>query len=334
METTVTMSTAGEEEEMCPICRASKYLNPDMQFLVNPECYHKMCESCVDRIFSVGPAPCPYKGCGKILRKGRFKKQVFDDIKVEKEVDVRQRVCKVYNRREDDFDSEAEYNDYLEKIEDIIFAIVAGGEKRVRAERELLDYEKQNKQEILQNALRIKQEDASNEELQRLETERKRKLRLLAIQLEDQERQISEDKHQELVSALAQAGSGREARKIEAEIEQRARERLAELRQNYEQEVAKPQYQPITSRTQKKVIEPVSATPFTPFAGDRQVQELWHLKDSYYDPSMEKASDPALRAGGFNARQAQAETLTLAFMGISVDIEAEKSSQNSAITVG
>lgn len=67
-----------------------------MKFLVNPECYHKMCESCVDRIFSQGPAPCPVAGCARTLRKHRFRKQTFDDINIEREVDIRAKVAKVY----------------------------------------------------------------------------------------------------------------------------------------------------------------------------------------------------------------------------------------------
>lgn len=63
-----------------------------MRFLINPECYHKMCESCVDRIFSSGPAPCPVAGCHKTLRKAKFRKQTFEDIEVEREVDIRRRV--------------------------------------------------------------------------------------------------------------------------------------------------------------------------------------------------------------------------------------------------
>jgi CDK-activating kinase assembly factor MAT1 len=81
---------------VCPVCKSSRYLNPDMRFLINPECYHKMCESCVDRIFSSGPAPCPVAGCHKTLRKNRFRKQTFEDINVEREVDIRKRVIHMY----------------------------------------------------------------------------------------------------------------------------------------------------------------------------------------------------------------------------------------------
>jgi CDK-activating kinase assembly factor MAT1 len=67
-----------------------------MRFLINPECYHKMCESCVDRIFSSGPSSCPVAGCRKTLRKNRFRAQTFEDIGVEREVDIRRRVMHMY----------------------------------------------------------------------------------------------------------------------------------------------------------------------------------------------------------------------------------------------
>ncbi len=62
---------------------------------MNPECYHRMCESCVDRLFSHGPAPCPVAGCHRTLRKHRFRKQTFESIQVEREVDIRKRIAKV-----------------------------------------------------------------------------------------------------------------------------------------------------------------------------------------------------------------------------------------------
>lgn len=86
---------ADPDQDICPVCKSSRYLNPNMRFLVNPECYHKMCESCVDRIFSHGPAQCPVAGCRHTLRKHRFRKQTFADIQVEREVDIRGEIAKV-----------------------------------------------------------------------------------------------------------------------------------------------------------------------------------------------------------------------------------------------
>src|SRR5262245_61390439 len=93
-------------DDLCPVCKADKYLNPNLQLLINPECYHKLylprlagktnrsCETCIDRIFALGPAPCPQ--CGKMLRKAKFRKQVFEDTLVEREIDVRRRISKLY----------------------------------------------------------------------------------------------------------------------------------------------------------------------------------------------------------------------------------------------
>lgn len=52
------------------------------------------CESCIDRLFSAGPAPCPI--CQQVLRKNQFMSQIFEDLAVEKEVRIRKRVSKVY----------------------------------------------------------------------------------------------------------------------------------------------------------------------------------------------------------------------------------------------
>ncbi|KAK9479087.1 CDK-activating kinase assembly factor MAT1-domain-containing protein [Lipomyces japonicus] len=114
------------DDEVCPVCKLDTYMNPSMKFLINTECYHKMCESCVDRIYSTGPAPCPHVNCGRILRKNRFKKQIFADVAVEREVDMRKRAAKLFNRRREDFPSLREYNNYLEEVETTVLDIVNG----------------------------------------------------------------------------------------------------------------------------------------------------------------------------------------------------------------
>lgn len=312
---------AEDSEEMCPICRSSSYLNPEMRFLVNPECYHKMCESCVDRIFSGGPAPCPFRGCGKILRKSRFKRQVFDDLKVEREVDVRQRVCKVFNKPEDAFTNAREYNDYLEQIEDLVFRLAGGGEDAAAAEKEIQEYEKAHKQEILDNALRMKQDNLRDEEIQSLEVERQRRLRLMAIELQKQEDELQRRQEEEAVAALAQ---GKDAQLAVREAADRAKQQIELLRTQYEMELKRVAQAP--QRTNATLATQKPRTPFTPFAGDRQWPEPFSLQDSYFDPLAEMGiKDPTVRAGGFTAKESEKEALTLAFWGIDIDIQSEKS---------
>ena len=137
--------------DMCPICKTDRYLSPDVKFLVNPECYHKICESCVDRIFSLGPAQCPYKGCDKILRKNKFKTKIFDDVGVEKEVDIRKRVFNVFNKTIHDFGGNIEeFNKYLADVENIIYNLDNGIDVQ-KTEEKLRTNEELNKQLILKN---------------------------------------------------------------------------------------------------------------------------------------------------------------------------------------
>ena len=108
-------------QDSCPVCLTDKYLNASMKLLVSP-CFHKMCESCVNRIYFSGPAPCPI--CKQTLRKSNFVVQTFDDLLVEKEVNVRKRITKYYNKRPEDFGSLRAFNDYLESVEEIIFNLI------------------------------------------------------------------------------------------------------------------------------------------------------------------------------------------------------------------
>ncbi|KAF2097744.1 CDK-activating kinase assembly factor, partial [Rhizodiscina lignyota] len=136
--------------EICPVCKSSTYLNPNMRFLVNPECYHKMCESCVDRIFTHGPAPCPVAGCKRTLRKGKFRPLTFEDIAVEREVDIRRKMAKTFNKREEDFESLRDYNDYLNQVEDITFNLLNGIEIEA-TNRKIAQYQESNRREIDEN---------------------------------------------------------------------------------------------------------------------------------------------------------------------------------------
>jgi CDK-activating kinase assembly factor MAT1 len=89
-------NTDHDPDEECPVCHSRRYLNRHIKFMINPECYHKICNSCVERIFSHGPATCPIAGCGKTLRKNRFRAPTFEDLRLEREVDIRRRISKVY----------------------------------------------------------------------------------------------------------------------------------------------------------------------------------------------------------------------------------------------
>lgn len=73
---------------------------------------------------------------------------------IEKEIDIRKRVLKDFNKKEDDFNTLREYNDYLEEIETIIFNLtnnidVVGTNKKIE------QYKKENKEVITKNKAKI-----------------------------------------------------------------------------------------------------------------------------------------------------------------------------------
>ncbi|KAF7551661.1 hypothetical protein G7046_g7662 [Stylonectria norvegica] len=141
-----------DQDETCPVCKTTRYFNRDMEFRINPECYHRMCKTCVERIFKDGPNQCPYAGCHKTLRLRGFKSAFFSDLRVEREVDIRRRVAAVFNKVEDDFENLDGYNDYLYMVECLTDDLVNGpDDARRKAESELMEWEARHKADIERN---------------------------------------------------------------------------------------------------------------------------------------------------------------------------------------
>lgn len=102
----------------CPRCKTTKYRNPQLKLLVNV-CGHPLCEKCIELMFATGSAKC-YQ-CPTPLKRGNFKKQLFQDSQVEKDIQVRRDIIKKYGKNQNAFDTLRAYNDYLEKLETVIY---------------------------------------------------------------------------------------------------------------------------------------------------------------------------------------------------------------------
>lgn len=283
-----------------------------------------MCESCVDRIFSLGPAPCPYAGCGKILRKNKFKEQLFEDLSVEREVDVRKRVAKTFNRRQDDFDSLQDYNNYLEEVEGIVFNLVNNVDAEA-TELKLQQYEQANRNTILANSLRQKQDEEEQELRAKYEKDRRKQAQKMAMQLAQEEEQIKRDAKAELLRELATSKGDAEAisKKINSSVLKRssARRRELETEFNLNQSSAFA----FLGKSRKEDT-PGVLSPFTPFVGDQQRAQLFDQREDYYDPSMESMrNDLEYIGSGFRVDQAVKQSLTQAFFGLGCNILVEKS---------
>ncbi|CAN6641602.1 RNA polymerase II transcription factor B subunit 3 [Trichomonascus vanleenenianus] len=311
------------DNDVCPICKSSRYLNPDMKFLVNPECYHKMCESCVDRIFSLGPAPCPYPNCNKTLRKHKFTQQVFEDIGIEREVNVRQRVVRIFNKREQDFDSLEEYNNYLEEIENIVFNLVNSVDVE-ETERTLHEYERQNREKIMEIARRQIDEEKQQEALLQLQEQQRKQQLLMEIEEEKMDEEARKQQERELLRQLATSEGNAEdiIRMTKQNSEKRLRQRRRELEEKFAQKVRPPSS---GAKTLAQRAIGANGTPFTPFNGDRQKEYLFSVQEDYFDPLMDNIrGNSQYEASGFRVEQAYQQALVQAFFGIGCNIQQEK----------
>jgi len=196
----VQQSFSSFEDEQYPKCKGRKYLNSNMKILVSP-CFHKLCETCINQIFGQGAAPCPF--CKQILRKSYFVPQTFEDLYVEKEVQIRKKVGKYFNKRLEDFDNNLrQYNDYLEEVEELMFNLI----NNINIEETNEKIEKwRNENQALIATNNVKQMKEENAIAYRLEKEKQEKLRRKEayIQLTKDEKLKIEAEKNDIINALA-----------------------------------------------------------------------------------------------------------------------------------
>ncbi|KAI4869721.1 CDK-activating kinase assembly factor [Hypoxylon rubiginosum] len=355
-----TKATATEETfeipaYSCPVCKRNRYLNPNIKFLINPECYHPMCDVCVSNIFSKGPSQCPYATCHKTLRERGFRSAFFNDLTVEREVDIRQRVQAVFNMAPDDFESLRAYNDYLQQVEDLTFDLVRGADPdRRRAEQELLAYEQKHRDDIEKNRRRgreaeslRRQRDADRAEAARLRRQEERR---------EEERARAEEKttNAEVMEALARGEPG-SAAEITARIVAQKRARVAEIAGSHFSSLLDSSNptaggssnsllsirglkdKTLASRDSDDADE-YYRRPYDPFAGldlkptrfallppEQELQEQGQAANAYRHPWLEDARvRDDHRVPGYSTREYVARALFDAFAGLGVVVADDK----------
>ncbi|XP_038218210.1 CDK-activating kinase assembly factor MAT1 [Zerene cesonia] len=170
------------DDQACPRCKTTKYRNPSLKLMVNV-CGHALCESCVDLLFLKGSGSCPE--CNVPLRRSNFRVQLFEDSMVEKEIDIRKRILKDFNKKEEDFATLREYNDYLEDIESIIYNLVNNIDI-LNTNKKIEQYKKDNKELIMKNKAKIGREELELEEILEIEKQMEELRRAEALRLEQE----------------------------------------------------------------------------------------------------------------------------------------------------
>ncbi|KAL7276292.1 TFIIH/NER complex subunit [Rhizina undulata] len=322
-----------DDDENCPVCKSSRYLNPNIKFLMNPVCYHKMCESCVDRLFTQGPGQCPVVGCGKTLRKNKFRKQTFEDVTVEREVDIRRRVAKTFNKRRDDFDSLLQYNNYLEEVEEITFNLVNNVEVSATEEK-LQAYEVVNKDLINANAARAAAEMQALAQATEAEREEHRLAREAAQRELEEEKREQEEAKRDTLNALAMGDT--DAVKVIQQVQlKRSSER--KRRQAEEQQKARAVTQgrnlfktSLLAGTRKKIVEEEEG-PFDPLGGLEDMSKYYVVQDYYENKWLDACrNDVTMQAGGFFVEEYYRRSLFEAFSGLTCFVDDEQAKQDEA----
>lgn len=340
----LTLIIDDRSKDMCPICKTDKYLSPNMNFLINPECYHKICESCVDRIFSLGPAPCPYPKCGRMLRKNKFKKQVFDDLSIEKEIDIRKRVSGIYNKTEEDFESLKEYNKYLENLENVVFNLNNGIDME-ETETNLVKYENEHKIEILEKNMRESQKNSDLTKYQESMARLKQEKLKIQKQMEIEDLEYQKQQKQELLDKLSSAKTANSDELISQSnnnLLKRSSLRKRQLQQVTTQLDQQFQNSNPFAEQAKEIEDETNRTPFTPFRGDREIHKRYNflsgdnkpesvevdtgnVTGTYYAPYLSNlAKDKQYLGGGWRLHSAFERALDEAFMGLGCFIDKEK----------
>ncbi|XP_069772384.1 CDK-activating kinase assembly factor MAT1 isoform X3 [Narcine bancroftii] len=180
------------DDQSCPRCKTTKYRNPSLKLMVNV-CGHTLCESCVELLFVRGSGNC--QECGSALRKNNFRVQLFEDPTVDKEVEIRKKVLKIYNKREEDFHTLKEYNDFLEEIEDIVNNLTNNMDVE-STKRKMEQYQNDNKDIIYRNKLKLSREQEDLEETLEFERQENDRRRMLLLK-EEQMQQLAKKKNRQ-----------------------------------------------------------------------------------------------------------------------------------------
>ncbi|KAL8857286.1 MAG: hypothetical protein Q9178_006212 [Gyalolechia marmorata] len=317
---------------ICPVCKSTRYLNPEMRFLVNPECYHKMCVSCVDRIFSQGPAPCPIAGCARTLRKQRFRQQTFEDLKIEREVDVRRRVSKAFNRQESDFETLLAYNNYLEDMEVTTFNLLQGVDVAA-TERKLAAYAAQNGPSITQNNAIATEQRSSQNAQTAAQKEQARLNRVGATRADIASMAEHEESQKEAINAVAN-GKDDEVQKVVLK-KSTARRTAAEKARDKQRQQQQQQQQQLQNSEDtdsdvykieglKPIVQALPEKPYDPFGGISYTPSYYTLQSHYEHPWLDRArTDPSIVAGGYDLREYYQRTMLEAFAGLGCFIDEE-----------
>ena len=146
-----------------------------------------------------GSGSCPE--CGIPLRRANFRLQLFEDASVDKEVDIRRRILKDFNKQEEDFESLREYNDYLEMVEDIIFNLTHNIES-LETNKKIQQYKEENRSQIIKNRSKMSKDALELMDILSMEEKQQNRVRVEMRMREEAEKAIKLKNKEKLIDDL------------------------------------------------------------------------------------------------------------------------------------
>lgn len=255
---------------------------------------------------------------------------------------------KRFNRRQDEFESLLDYNNYLEEIETLTFNLLYEVDV-ANTEAKLSAYAAQNATSIAQNNVLRRQESASLEARESAEKEAARSRREAARREEVEDRREREESKREALDKVARGEAAPEtlARPTAAKAQpaqQRVVLKKSSARRN-PPSAAAPASQQQDNRLDSgsdtffiKGLKPATAPastadePYDPFGGVSDRKVYYALQDHYEHPWLDDArTNPQIVAGGYDVKEYYARTLLEAFAGLGCFIGEEKADDASAV---
>ena len=122
----------------CSRCHNSdtNYLDGEARLSYSARCGHGACRRCLSELFGRHrSARCPVPSCGETLTRADFSEETREATEYRREKEVRHRLGLIFNRTAADFGSAdaAGWNDYTERVEGFVAALVAGAPREREA---------------------------------------------------------------------------------------------------------------------------------------------------------------------------------------------------------
>lgn len=234
-----------------------------------------------------------------------------------------------FNRREEDFETLRDYNDYLNDVEDITFNLVHNID--VEATRaKLNEYRAANESLILQNQ-ELDREDLRDQEARRAAEQEQARLRREAARREDEEgrRELQQAKHDVIAKLASGDGDAMQiAREGHRTMLKKSRNRL-ELERSQTPDSVNGATFTIRGLKKRERVEPEK--PYDPFGGLSFESEYYKLQDDYEWDELNKArTDTRYLAGGYDIHEFYARALCDAFSGLGVLVSDEMAEDKKA----